>query len=137
MSRTEVDLLEEDGAAAEANSELAFVKMRFRQPQRDRFPWKDGAYEKCVILALGGEPGGEPGGKGGYLKGENWGCGGRLQRQTQTTCSSRPMSGPCSLTIFANGAKIKVIKGTTEKPTRTVRDILVAFDSCNQTYSSS
>ena len=41
------------------------------------------------------------------------------------------------LNIFANGAKIKVIKGITEKPTRTVRDILVAFDSCNQAYSSS
>ena len=44
---------------------------------------------------------------------------------------------PSSLNIFANGAKIKVIKGTTEKPTRTVRDILVAFDPCDQTYSSS
>ena len=42
-----------------------------------------------------------------------------------------------SLNIFAKGAKIKVIKGRTEKPTRTVRDILVAFDSCNQTYRSS
>ena len=44
---------------------------------------------------------------------------------------------PSSLNIFSIGAKINVIKGTTEKPTRTVRDILVAFDSCNQTYSSS
>ena len=47
---------------------------------------------------------------------------------------SSPLS---SLNIFANGAKIKVIKGITQKPTRTVRDILVAFDSCNQAYSSS
>ena len=44
---------------------------------------------------------------------------------------------PLSPSIFVNGAKIKVIKGTTEKLTRMVRDILAAFDPCNQTYSSS
>jgi len=44
---------------------------------------------------------------------------------------------PAPLNKFANGAKIKVIKGTTEKPTTTVRDIFIAFDSCNQTYRSS
>jgi len=51
--------------AAEANSELAFVDMGFLQPQRVYFPWKDGAHERSVVLALGG-----PRGKGGYLKGE-------------------------------------------------------------------
>lgn len=63
--------------AAEANSELAFVDMRFLQLQRVYFPWEDGAHEKSVVLALGGEPRGK-----GYLKGVNQGCGGPLQGRT-------------------------------------------------------
>ena len=125
-------LLEEDGTAAEANSELAFVKMRFLQPKGIISHGKM-APMRSVSSWHWGANRGERGELG------VWRAPSTSDPDDMLFMSDVWSLLSLSLTIFANGAKIKVIKGTTEKLTRTVRgtvrDILVAFDSCNQTYS--